>query len=105
MSSIGGTNSVFTANSLTTTPEVLNVSVTLANTEVSQALPSGCKGFMIRARGNSVLKLSYAVGESLTNYATISPGSVFSDSNFYQSQSIYFNTSKPNEVVEIVTFS
>lgn len=105
MSSISGTSARFASAGSNTITEVFNVSVPTAGVEMSQSLPANCRGFVIKCRGSSTLKIGYALGESLTNYVTISPGSAYSDDHSYFSQVIYFNTSKDGETVEIVTFS
>lgn len=45
------------------TPHIFNVDLATSDTEVSQALPPGCKGFMVRVRGvnsESVVRMAYA---------------------------------------------
>lgn len=89
----------------TTTPTIFNVSVVAAASEVSQALPANCKRFIIKARGNSKLQLAYSSGQSGTTYVTIPAGAVFEDTSFYTSQTLYFQSSKAGETVEITAYS
>lgn len=81
-------------------PVIYNVTVGLANTEFSQALPGNCKEFFLKARGNAKIQVSYTSGDSGLNFITVPPGAVFNDENFYVSQTIYFQTNKP-DVIEI----
>lgn len=87
--------------STNTTTSIFNISVPLANTEVSQQLPNDTKGFTIRNRENGKLKLAFTSGESGTNYITISPGSTYVNRNLYSSLTVYFQSTKGSQVVEI----
>lgn len=80
-----------------------NVSVAVPNSETSQALPSDTKGFIIKTRGSSSLKLSYTVAESGTKFVTISRSAVYNDPNKYTSLTLYFQTSAV-DVVEIIAY-
>jgi hypothetical protein len=81
---------------------VYNVSVTLANTEFSQDLTEGTKAFTIRVRGGSSLKLAFEAGQSGTNYVTIPPGANYTAEGLNFSGTLYFQTPKPSQTVEIV---
>jgi hypothetical protein len=87
-----------------TTVTIYNISVALANTEVSQALPSDCKGFIIKSRVKAKIQLAYTVGQSGTNYLTIEKTSSYNDTNFYSSQTLYFQTDVV-DVIEIIAYS
>jgi hypothetical protein len=87
-----------------TVAAVVNVSVPLANTEYSYALPANCRGFLIKSRGNATTKFGYATGV-LTNYVTIPMGAVYEDFYFYSSQTIYFATNLAGNSMEIVTYT
>lgn len=84
------------------TPTIYNVSVPLANTEVSQALSAETKKFSIRVRGVAKLKISYTSGQSGTNYWTVFPGTVYMEDMLNFSGSLYFQTNLPAMTVEIV---
>lgn len=88
-----------------TTTTVTNTAVALASTEVSFALPSDCKGFMLRARGKSRVQLSFSIGTSGTTFVTIPPGANYEDRNFRSSQTLYFQTSKAGETIEIIAYT
>jgi len=89
--------------SVAVAPTIYNVSCPLANTEYSQALPSNTKGFLVKARKNSVIQFAYVSGA--TEWLTIGMGVSYEDKNFYTAQTIYFKNSKADEVIEIVAFN
>lgn len=86
-------------------PTIYNVSVSLANTEMSQALSDNTRSFLIRVRGAATLKLAFEPGETLTNYLTLPPGSSYSTTGLNFSGSLYFQTSKPSQIVEILEWT
>ena len=88
-----------------TTTVILNVPVALAGTEISQALPANTKGFVLRSRGNSRLQIAFSSGQSGTNYFTVPNGASYEDKNFYSSQTLYFQSSKAGETVEIIAYT
>ena len=99
-------------SSLTTTPALnnttrtsFNVTILVANTEQSQALPSNTKGYIIKTRGSASLKLTHVSGQSGTNFITVPPRAVYTDDNFYTSDTLYFQSPTAGDVVEIVAFS
>jgi hypothetical protein len=92
----GGVNS-------NTTPVVGLINVPVADTEVAFALPSNCKGFVLRSRKLARLKLAYLTG--MTNYITIPVGGFWSESNFYLTQTIFISSSIGLNEIEIVTYT
>lgn len=87
-----------------TTATIFNVTMALANTEYSQALPSDTKGFVLKSRNASKIKLAYTMGGTSSDYLTINSGFNFSDNNFYSSQTIYFMSSVAGDILEIVAY-
>jgi hypothetical protein len=87
------------------TPLVYNVSALLAATEYSQALSTATKRFTIRVRGNSNLQLGFAVGESATNFITIPHGCTYTENELNFSGTLYFQTSKATQIVEILQWT
>lgn len=85
-----------------TTTTIINASIALANTEVSQILPVNTKKFSFRSRSKGTIKLAYNVGETSTDYITVTPGNTYSDTNFYNAQTIYFQSTKAGDTLEIV---
>ena len=94
-----------TQSQANTTPSIFNVTLGPADTEQSQALPANTKEFIVKTRGNTLLKLSYTATESGTKYVTIPKQGVYTDNNFYTSQTIYFQSPSTGDVVEIVAYS
>lgn len=93
---IGGTSD--------TTATIYNVTIAVAATEQSQALPANCKGFIIKTRGKSKLQIAYAA-TSGSNFITVQPGATYKDTNFYSSLTLYFQSNKAGDIVEILAFS
>jgi hypothetical protein len=94
---------VITAIEEPLSPTVYNVAVTLADDEVSFALPANCKKFFFRSRKISRLKFGYAPGVS-TTYITIPLGGYWSESSTFVSQTIYFESSVANNTIEIIVY-
>lgn len=85
------------------TPTIYNVSAPLAGTEYSQILSDDTKQFTIRARGLSQIQLSFVSGDSGLVFLTIPPGCNYSSGDLQLiTKTIYFQTSKPAETVEII---
>lgn len=84
------------------TPTIYNVSAAVANTEYSQALTSGTKKFIIRVRGDATLKLAFDAGQSGTNYITVRGGTVYVEDNINFTGTLYFQTTKATQTVEIL---
>ena len=81
-----------------------NIILGTINTEQSQVLPANTKGFILKSRGLSLLKISYTVAESGTKFITVPKTGVFTDNNFYSSQTIFFQSPQTGDVVEIVAY-
>lgn len=90
----GSTDTTVTINNISTTSGI----------EASQALPVNCKGFLIRARSKSKTQVAFTSGQTNTAFFTIWPGSTYEDKNFFQTQTIYFQTSK-DDILELIAFS
>jgi hypothetical protein len=88
-----------------TTYQVANVTCTLANTEYTYVLPSGAKKMKLRARGMARLQLADATGLTNSTFFTIHPGECYEDDMISATLSIYFQSSKAGEVVEIIIWT
>lgn len=84
------------------TPTIYNVAVPLAATEVSQTLSLGVKKFLVRVRGHSNLQLAFDPGQSGVDYISIPSGTTYSEDQVMFSGTLYFQTNKPSQVVEIL---
>lgn len=86
-------------------PSIQNVSVPTANSEVTVTLPSGAKRFLVRARGNSKLQLSYTSGQSGIEFITMWPGYEYIEENIDRVQTqLFIQSSKANEILEIIAW-
>jgi hypothetical protein len=85
--------------------EIFNITLSSANTEFSQALPSNTRKFILKTRGSSILKFSFVSGESGTKFITLKPGAVYTDDNLYASETIYFQSPTSGDVVEIIAYN
>ncbi len=89
------------------TPQIDNVVVSLANTEVAYLLPVNTKRFLIRNRDTATLKVAFTAGTSGTTFLTVYPGTIYKESDlqipsgFY----LYFQTTAASQTIEIVSWS
>lgn len=98
--------SATTSSSSGTTPVVYNSTMTLANTEYSQLLPSTTKAITIQCRGLFDVKFTYASLASGTTYFTIKSGmSYYEESVSLASKTLYFQCSEAAQVLEIIAYS
>lgn len=102
-----GTGGNITISNLrVTTPAVSNTTIISANTEQGIALPANTVKFKLKARGTARLQIAYTATESGTNYMTIYPGQCYEEDAINRvSTTIYIQSSKAGEVVEIVSWS
>lgn len=91
--------------SVDTTVTIYNVNIINSNVEISQALPPNTKAFIIKSRNKGQVKLAYALGGTNTAYLTIPVGGSFEDTRFYQNVTLYFQTTKPGDIIEIVAYT
>lgn len=91
------------------TPAVYNVTMTLADTEYSQALPANCKAFTIKCQDGTAFRMAYVTGKVATPvapYKTMFAMTVKSEDNLYlASQTIYFACASAGKVIEIEAWS
>lgn len=87
-------------------PTIANITAIAANTEYSYLLPIGTKQYLIRARGNSKLQLSFAAGQSGSEFITVFPGANHVDINLKLdvATTMYFRASKSAEIIEILSW-
>jgi len=84
--------------------EITNLSIPIANTEISHVLQLNLKQLIVKARTNGAkLKVSFVVGESGTKYVTIYPGCVLTLTDLgFSASTLYIQSSKVSTVVEIL---
>jgi hypothetical protein len=100
---ISGT--VSTSPSLKITPTIANLSVPTSGVEQSYALPASTREFMLKARGFSTVQFAYTSGDSGTDYISLPPGCIFTDKDLPTSVTIYYQTSKSGETVEVLSWT
>lgn len=100
-------STVATNTTKSTTPTIYNVTITLANTEYSQALPANTKKFAIKLRSNTAdLKYAFVATQSGTNYRTIPAGSEKSEDNLILAAvTLYFQSSTASQTAEIESWT
>lgn len=87
-------------------PVVENVSIPLANTEVTHALPTGTKRFFIKLRDRAILKIAYAVGTSGTTFSTIKPRSWYAEERIGAgTTTLYMQSPTAGQTAEITSWS
>lgn len=102
--SAGGQQSVTIQGA--TNPEISNVALTSADTEVEIILPTGCKKYMIKLRDAQILKLSFVSGQSGITYLTIRPGCVYTEDQLeVTTTSLYVQSPVASQMVELVTWT
>ena len=98
-------SSTLAASNNDTVRTIYNITLGPVNTEQSQTLPPDTKGYLIRTRGNAVLKLAFILGESGTNYITIPKNSNYEDLFFSNEITLYFQSQQTADLVEIIAYS
>ncbi len=88
-----------------TTPKIYNVSVPNGGVEVSQALSADTKKFLIRVRDVDQLQLSFTAGQSNVDFFTIPRGCTYLEDLVDFNGSLYFQTTKDNQIVEILEWT
>jgi len=87
-----------------TTPTIYNVTMTLADTEYSQALPSQTKKVTIHTRDGTAFRLAYETGKVAAPtepYFTVPANASKSEDNLTTSVTIYFACAAGGKVIEI----
>ena len=87
-----------------TTPAIYNVTMTLADTEYSQALPAQTKKFTIHTRDGTAFRLAYVTGKVAAPtepYFTIPTNGIKSEDYLTTSVTLYFACAAAGKIVEI----
>ena len=82
--------------------QLLNKTMTLADTEYSQELPYGTVKYLVQNRGLYDTKLSFSSGQSGLNYLTIKAGQVYYEDIIETSRTLYFQCATVAQVLEII---
>lgn len=85
---------------------IYNVTLTTAETEYSQALPTNTRKVIIKGRGNAGADIKVTFASGASDYFTISAGGVFSlDMVYLTGVTIYLKGTVSGEIAEILTFN
>jgi len=87
-----------------TKPTIYNVTMTLADTEYSQALPAKTKKFTIHTRDGTAFRLAYETGKVATPtepYFSIPASAIKSEDNLTTAVTLYFACAAAAKVIEI----
>jgi len=86
-------------------PIVYNKTLTSANTEYSQALPSGCNKIMVQCRTAYDVKITYTSTESGTTYYTIKANTWYWDDGVLgTTRTLYMQSATAGVVLEILAW-
>lgn len=95
--------------SMASTPVIYNVSMTLADTEYSQALPAGTKKFLLHTRDGSAFRLAFETGRvagAIEPYFTVPVNTSYSEDLIEATGLIlYFSSSSSNLTLEIIAWT
>jgi hypothetical protein len=96
-------SSLLPASALLSLPVVENISLTLANTEYTVAIPAEAKRFRFQARGQTTLKFSEVSGASGTTYYTVHPFNSYGVDSIKGTGiiNLYVQSTKANQVLEL----
>lgn len=86
---------------------VANIPAPIAGTEYSFTLAANVKCFEITARGIGKVQWTYQAGQSGITFKTLSPGATYEKGGLVLTSplTIYFQTAKNGEILEVVTYS
>lgn len=87
------------------TPTIYNLSAPTAGTEYSQSLNANTRQILLRVRGNGRAQISFTSGESGTKYITIPSGASLSLTDLGASVTLYIQTDKNAQVIEILEWT
>ena len=100
-----GTNDINPTVPATTINEY-NITLTLANTEYSQALPANTKKFIFQARTDVDIRYAFTTGKVATPtapYFTLKAGMIYSEDNLnLTSKTIYWASTTAGAIVELI---
>lgn len=105
-----GTTNKVTADPVTATPTIYNVTLTNANTEYSQALPANCRGFEIECQTGVQCRWSNVTGKVATPTApfkTLQPNVAYNSPPINQGASpstLYFASATAGAIIELIAW-
>jgi len=91
------------------TPTIYNVTMTDADTEYSQALPTNCKKFTIQTRDGTSFRIAFTTGKvagPTAPYFTVPEYSTYNEDNLDLSdKTIYFACGSAGKIIELLAWS
>jgi hypothetical protein len=96
-----------TDTNVVTTPNIDILAMPVKDTEYSYTFPLGTKRFTLKNRGNGLIKLGFAVGETSTlEYFTIEPATTYGEEELAVSPlTLYFQSPSNSQTLEILSWS
>ncbi len=85
-------------------PSIQNLSMPVANTELTINIPAQIKKILIQARGTHDLKIAFTATESGTNYFTLKASAVYYEDTIHGPFTIALQSPDSGVVVEVVTW-
>lgn len=85
-----------------TSPTITHITIAAADTEQSLVLASNVKSFMVQHQGTGLIKFRYATGG---DHVRLYCGTSFKDNNFYESQTIFFESSNAGDIIAVVQYT
>lgn len=106
-----GTTNKVVSDVPTVTPTAYNVTLTVADTEYSQALPANCRGFEFQARTEATVRYAFVTGKVATPTApwlTLKAGDYYFSPPLNQAASpstLYVGSATAGTIVEILAWT
>ncbi len=106
-----GTKNIGKVDPVVSTPAIYTVTMTLANTEYSQALPANCRRFEFQCRGSYDVRFAFVTGKvagPTEPYMTLKAGRSYDSGSINQGASpstLYVACATAAQVVEILAWT
>lgn len=100
-----GSSAITTTIAGSASPVVVNLALTLADTEYTYELPAATKQFLLRVReSDASLKLAYVLGDSASTYLTVPRGCFHSQDSLTLNAplDLYFQTPSASRTLELL---
>lgn len=109
LTAIASSTATIASSTGATTPHIYNITMTLANTEYSQALPNGTKKLIMKIRTeDGTFRVAWEAGRVATPvqpYLTVLDGGIYSeDAINLIGTTLYFASAVNTKVMEIVAW-
>lgn len=85
-------------------PEVLNISIPIKDTEVEVVLPEDFKAYILKSRKVSRLKIAFIEGGTNDDWFTIPLGGYWTETRKTQNNKLYVQSNKDDTILEVVVY-